>query len=156
MVLRTYLGAAQQVSRQVLGPILLSLLVAACSHHSGQSSSTAQALAMHDTAAADASEPIRHQAMRDTALRYGAQNGLAAKTIAINKTLEHEESYLNRIFNFNSLLLPHNLLPPVLVESRDTLNLDTPDSMRLSDRAYKIVRPARFVTSAPSWRNASI
>ena len=96
---------------------------------------------------------IRYQAMHDTALRYGAQHGLAERAIAINKTLEHREPHLNRIFNFNSLLLAHNVLPPVLVEATNTFNLSAPDAVRLADKTYKIVHPARFVTSAPSWRD---
>ena len=136
--------------------VLLSALLIACSglgHSRAGQSSKVQALTARDEALADVSVPIRYQAMRDTALRYGAQQGLAARTVVINKTLEHRGSYLDRIFNFNSLLLSHNVLPPVLVEARNTLNLDSPDAVRLADRVYKIVQPARFVTSAPSWRD---
>ena len=133
---------------------LFSFFLVACSGFGhGSQPTKVRELTARDAALADVSMPLRYQAMRDTSLRYGAQHGLAARAISINKTLEYRDAYLNRIFNFNALLLPHNLLPPVLVESSNTLNLDSPDAIRLADKVYKIVQPARFVTSAPSWRD---
>ena len=141
---------------RLIAPLLLSLSLVACTSGTqtyGSGQTKVHELTARDAATADLATPIRYQAMRDTAMRYGAQHGLAARTLVINKALELRESYLDRIFNFNALLLPHNLLPPVLVEARNTLNLDSPDAIRLADRIYKIERPARFVTSAPSWRD---
>lgn len=136
---------------KLIAAISFSLLLVACGMNRG--SSTARELAARDAASADVSTPIRYQGIRDTAMRYGAQEGLAAKAAVINKILENRATDLDRVYRFNALLLPHNVLPPVLVEARDTLNLDSPDALRLADRIYKIVQPARFVTSAPSWRD---
>ena len=149
----TYIPVARSLTTLTL--LLISLFLVACSgfgHSPGQSTKVRELIA-RDAELTDFSIPIRYQAMRDTSLRYGAQHGLAARALSINKTLERREASLHRIFNFNALLLPHNLLPPVLVESSNTLNLDSPDAIRLADRVYKIVAPARFVTSAPSWRD---
>ncbi len=50
------------------------------------------------------------------------------------------------------MLLDDNILPPVLIEARNTLNLSGGDSIRVADRNYKIVNQAKFITAAPTWR----
>src|SRR5262245_36974647 len=96
---------------------------------------------------------IRINAIQNTALSVGAQGGLAWRAHQINERLNKEAAYLDRIFNFNSLLLKNSVLPPVLAEGRTALNLADPYTIRLADRIYKIVSPPRFVTAAPNWRD---
>lgn len=95
---------------------------------------------------------IRKAALQETAGGVGAQAALAWRSKQINDMLLQQSRTLDRIFNFNSLVLDHNVLPPVLVEGNNTLNLDNNETIRLSDRDYQIVFPARFVTAAPTWR----
>lgn len=96
---------------------------------------------------------IRLQALRDTALSLGAQSGLAAHSDDVNAaTLQHAKT-LDRVFNFHAIMLPHNVLPPVLAEGRTTSNIEEPDTIRLADRVYKIESQARFVTAPPNWRD---
>jgi defect in organelle trafficking protein DotC len=71
---------------------------------------------------------------------------------AINTQLELQDRHLSQVFNFNGLLMPHNVLPPVLAEGRDSLNLADDETIRISDRTYQIVSQARFVTTPPHWR----
>lgn len=96
---------------------------------------------------------FRIQALQDTALTVGAQAGLYSRSIAINQMLMDESTTLDRIYNFNGLLLPHSVLPPVLGEGRDTLNLADPNTIRIADRTYAIISQAKFVTTAPNWRD---
>lgn len=96
---------------------------------------------------------FRVQALQDTALSVGAQAGLYWRSIEINQMLMDQSTTLDRIYNFNALLLPHNVLPPVLAEGRDTLNLADPNTIRIADRTYAIVSQAKFVTTAPNWRD---
>lgn len=96
---------------------------------------------------------IRINAVRSAATTYGAQIGLATQSKLINKTINKKATDMDRIFNFNRILLAHNVLPPILVESRNNLNLDGPEAIRLSDRTYQIAALARFVTAPPSWRD---
>jgi defect-in-organelle-trafficking protein DotC len=94
----------------------------------------------------------RYAVLRDTAVTTGAQAGLAWRSQAINEMLEKDSRNLDKSFNFISLMLRCNVLPPVLVEGRDTLHIDGTDAIRLSDRVYKIETPPRFVTAPPHWR----
>lgn len=96
---------------------------------------------------------IRAQALRETATTLGARGALAWRSEHIDDALEKQATYLNHVFDFNRLLLKHNVLPPILAESQGNLNLANNDTIRMDAKTYKIVAPARFVTAAPTWRN---
>lgn len=95
---------------------------------------------------------IRSKALQDTALSLGAQGGLATSSQRINIRLEKDKWYLETIYNFNSMMLSHGVLPPILVEGDNSLNLDDPTTIRISDKTYKIIAQARFATTPPNWR----
>jgi defect in organelle trafficking protein DotC len=95
---------------------------------------------------------IREMAIRETALSLGAQAGLAHRAKFIDEELTKEARRLDTIYDFNALMLPNNILPPVLLEGRNTLNLSESSAIRISDRTYKISKQAKFVTTPPNWR----
>ena len=95
---------------------------------------------------------IREMALREIALSLGAQSGLASRAREINDTLVSQQRTLDTVYNFNALILDQNILPPVLLEGRNTLNLADTQTIRISDRVYKVYKQARFVTTPPNWR----
>ena len=95
---------------------------------------------------------IREMALRETALSLGAQSGLAARARYIDDELIHQNRNLDAIYDFNALVLEHNILPPVLLEGKNTLNLADAQTIRISDRTYKVSKQARFITTPPNWR----
>jgi len=95
---------------------------------------------------------VRASALKDTALSLGAQSGLASRAKYIDNTLVKQTRQLDKVFNFNSLTIEHNILPPVLLEGKQTLNLADEQSIRISDRTFKISKQARFITTPPNWR----
>ena len=97
--------------------------------------------------------PIRKQALTDTATALGAQSALALRADTIDQTLKQQSAYLNKVFDFNQLLIKGNIQPPVLTEASNTLTADGKSALRLSDKTYKIVEPAKFVTTPANWRN---
>jgi defect-in-organelle-trafficking protein DotC len=99
------------------------------------------------------SEDLHVEALREIALSVGAQSGLAFRSKQINQALTRESHALDRIFNFNLLLLAHHVLPPVLVQGENLLNLTDRETLRLADRSYRIESQARFVTTPPVWRD---
>jgi len=96
---------------------------------------------------------MRNELLRETALSLGARGGLAARLAEINESLEKRSDYLDTVFDFRALVLPDNVLPPVLVEGRNTLNLENAQEIRAADRMYKIEKQARFITAPPTWRS---
>ena len=101
----------------------------------------------------DQINPIRLAAIRETATQLGARGALAWRSIQVNHSLTAEANYLNHVFDFNQLLLDSDVLPPVLVEADNSLNLASDDALRLASKIYKIESPARFITAAPNWRD---
>jgi defect-in-organelle-trafficking protein DotC len=95
---------------------------------------------------------LRAQILQDSALSLGAQGGLAWASEQINTKTNQDRKYLDNIFNFHAMMLSHGVLPPVLAEGDNSLNLDDPSTIRVADKTYKIIKQARFATTAPNWR----
>lgn len=96
---------------------------------------------------------IRYESLKQSARETGAQAGLSWRSKQLNKLLIDQKSRLNQIFDFNFLVLNHNVLPPVLTEGSDTLNLSDDETIRVADKEYQIVYAPRFVTAPPTWRD---
>jgi defect-in-organelle-trafficking protein DotC len=96
---------------------------------------------------------LRSQALQDIAMSVGAQAGLAWRSERINQMLTKNSSKLDRIYNFNLILLDHNVIPPVLVQGNNSLNLADGQTLRINDRTYQIIIQASFTTAPPQWRN---
>lgn len=147
--------------RIILFSLLVVGLLTACSSFIGDKGNTASLIGLQDMEqtpqgkglgrSKDQRNKIRVLAIKESALSIGAQSGLANRAKMINLYLARHAKELDKVYNFNALLLENNVLPPVLAEGRNTLNLDTPDAIRLADRTYKIAKQARFVTTPPNW-----
>lgn len=96
---------------------------------------------------------LRFDSLKEMAMTIGSQGGLARRSEIINRNLKKIEKKLFEVFNFNAVLLNNNVLPPVLEEGVQALNLDNDEAIRLANRVYRIVSPPRFVTAAPVWRD---
>ena len=96
---------------------------------------------------------IRDMDLKEIALSLGAQAGLAHRAEFIDRVLVKNQEDLDKIYDFNALVLEHNVLPPVLLEGRNTLNLADTQTIRISDRTYKVAKQARFITTPPNWRS---
>lgn len=96
---------------------------------------------------------IRYSAIKDAAISYGAQSALAWQSKKINSKLASKKQTLNEIYDFQRIMLPHNVLPPVIREATNSLNLDDSKTLRAADRTIEIVSDAKFVTTPPSWRD---
>lgn len=101
---------------------------------------------------------IRGEALREAALSYGARGGLAARSYEIRAELERRAPYLDKVYDFRSLLIPapSGLLiePPIVSESLNALLIDSKGTeAAVADRVYDIISNARIVTTGRSWRN---
>lgn len=138
----------------------LALLVACHSSRTpylGDTNSLAGLQAMSNSKSAKARSKasmskIREMALREIALSLGAQAGLAWRANIIDQSLARQARNLDMVYDFNALVLEHNVLPPVLLEGRNTLNLADTQNIRISDRTYKVAKQARFITTPPNWR----
>ena len=102
-------------------------------------------------------DKLRYPAMKDTALTYGAQAGLAYASWQLNKMLQSKASKLDRIYDFNQLMTrgPDGVmvLPPIISEAKNLFEVtdEKGKSLRVADKAYEIIEQARFTSVAPMW-----
>ncbi|KTC87418.1 MULTISPECIES: type IV secretion system DotC family protein [Legionella] len=141
--------------------ICLALLVACTRNHDdqlpGNTASLAGLQAMANVQSKKTNRrrhtnKIKETALREAALSIGAQAGLAWRARMIDDQLTRLARRLDAIYDFNALILEHNILPPVLLEGRNAFNLADAQTIRISNRTYKIAKQARFVTTTPNWR----
>lgn len=100
---------------------------------------------------------VRLDGLREAALSYGARAGLANRTFVIRQTLSGKEDYLDRIYDFNRLLIPapSGLLiePPIISESEDAMLIDNQgQAAAVADRVYNINVDAKIVAAPRNWR----
>jgi len=140
--------------------IAIACLLTACAPHQEDVDTTnlqqLQGMTAPTTKNAEAGSLIntlRTKALEEEALSLGAQAGLASASQEIDGNLEKNRQQLETLFNFNGMILTHSVLPPVLVEGDDSVNLADPDTIRIADKNYKILKQARFVTAPPNWRD---
>lgn len=104
----------------------------------------------------DEGDKLRLPAMRETALAYGARGGLSYTSWQINRMLQTRSGHLDRIYNFNRLLIrgPNGatVLPPVISEARNSYEVsDMGKSIRVADQVFEIIDQAKFSPTAPLW-----
>ncbi|MDP3560503.1 MAG: type IV secretion system DotC family protein [Legionellaceae bacterium] len=144
-----------------LSVLLLSILLIACSsdRQRGNTNSLSGLMAMYNPQGMkhkrdkNSISKIREMALKETALSLGAQSALAWHAQNINASLNEQARELDTLYDFNALVLENNVLPPVLLEGRNTLNLADTQTIRISNRTYKVAKQARFITTPPHWRN---
>lgn len=95
---------------------------------------------------------LRVKSLKESAMGVGAQGGLAYASQLMNTSMNKDRQYLDSVYNFYGMVLSHGVLPPVLAEGDNSLNLADPSTIRVADRTYKIVQQARFATTPPNWR----
>src|ERR1700761_1282546 len=71
---------------------------------------------------------MRAEALKEMAMSGGSQGGLARRAEKINYMLKKEEARLFEVFNFNAMLLRHNVLPPVLEQGLYALHQDNDET----------------------------
>lgn len=155
------LNYVMQTSIRNASIVTMALLVVACgparNSQVGDTDSLAGLQAMANTQRSTANSKastsrIREMGLKEIALSLGAQSGLAWRAKIIDEQLVKQTRNLDAIYDFNALVLEHNVLPPVLLEGRNTLNLADTQTIRVSDRTYKVSKQAHFITTPPGWR----
>ncbi|MCL5261666.1 MAG: type IV secretion system DotC family protein [Gammaproteobacteria bacterium] len=134
-------------------PIIAACFLAGCSSSSCETPEELSKIAALKATETCKINELRASVLKQTAREMGAQAGLAWQSRHINTILNKQKTSLDHIFNFNYMLLNKNVLPPVLVEGRNTLNLSDEYTIRISDHDYQIAYPPRFVTAPPTWRD---
>lgn len=148
--------------KHILVSIILLLLASCSRHQQNLDVDTAKLSSLEsvrvqplpkDGDGANGLSSLRAKSLRDSAMSLGAQGGLAWASSQMNEKLEQDNKYLDTIYNFYAMVLSHGVIPPVLEQGDNSLNLADPNTIRVADRTYKIIAQARFATTPPNWRD---
>ncbi|WP_294537735.1 type IV secretory system conjugative DNA transfer family protein [uncultured Rhodoblastus sp.] len=103
-------------------------------------------------------EPGREETLRDAGLTYGAKGGLAGRAFAINEMLRRYEDNLDRVYDFDAVVLHHPgsrilMVPPIVSEAQMAFALTEQGQVaRETACVYSITRAARLASAPPNWR----
>lgn len=136
---------------RTIGFVLLALCVG-CSSSTKPPRELIKISALKQNRGSASIATMRSEALRDTAIAIGAQGGLAWRAERIDCVLKNKQRHLDRIYEFNSLILNKNILPPVLGEGRGAANIANCETIRAADAVYRIITPPCFVSAPPTWR----
>jgi defect-in-organelle-trafficking protein DotC len=96
---------------------------------------------------------VRFNAIKETAVTYGAQAGLARRSFENKERLEKRANDLDVVYNFQPLMIEGNVLPPVLTETSEVYDQTSDDMLRVIGKVFRIESQARFTYSTPNWRS---
>jgi defect-in-organelle-trafficking protein DotC len=96
---------------------------------------------------------VRRKAIIDIASALGASGGLAYRMAQIKIDVSKNATELDKLFDFNKVLIENGVLAPVLTEGLSNYAQDSDDQIRIADKIYKIEAPAKFVSVYPTWRS---
>jgi defect-in-organelle-trafficking protein DotC len=109
--------------------------------------------AVQKRTAVTSSTHLRMESIRDYAFSIGAQAGCAKHTRQLQHLLNTLDKSLDRVYNFNVWMLPHNILPPILLQAQQAVSLVDSRTMRIAGHTYHIYKDAKFVSIPPHWRS---
>jgi defect-in-organelle-trafficking protein DotC len=106
----------------------------------------------------DGLKPGRADELRQAALIYGAQGGLAGRAFAINEMLRRYQAVLDTTFDFRSIVLPVGsgqtlMRPPIISQAQLAFALgDGGQVAHETACIYEITREAQLTSAPPNWR----
>lgn len=97
---------------------------------------------------------IEARAVRDAGRRLGATAGYNAHAKELYKEVEKYDEYLSKIFNFQSVMLPKGVIPPVIAQTDKVISYQGGREKVIKARVYRTLKDARLANPrAPSWRD---
>lgn len=106
---------------------------------------------------------LRLELLKEVAVGLGVRSGLASESEVVNNKLSKLENSLSTIYDFRRLLISspvgkfktvqYSVLPPIIEEASKLASIPQDDELRLTDKAYKIIAPAKFVSNPPDWKS---
>lgn len=94
---------------------------------------------------------LRTRMVRDAAMSAAMRAGLARQSQVINQMLEENGRYLDDVYDFAGIMLPHNVVPPV-IRRVERVTEQEADVLRYTALRFRITKQASFSTRAPTWR----
>lgn len=98
-------------------------------------------------------ENLRVKVLVESAHTLAFQAGVKWRYAMLMQAIEIRQNELDRIFNFYPLLIEGRVLPPVIQWADKSTTVEANDYATSVDAQYRIISPARIVSTPPSWRD---
>lgn len=98
-----------------------------------------------------AAHALRLQSIKEYAFSISAQIACAHHTKALEQLLNTLHHELDRVYSFTPWLLNDNVLPPILIQAKQSIHLSDDTTIRIAGQTYQIKENAKFVSTAPHW-----
>lgn len=95
---------------------------------------------------------LRKESLVEAAYTLGVQAGAVYQHKRIITILNNRDYELELIFPFRSFLIEGQVLPPVILEAFQSRKVKDSQLVE-TDVSYRIIKPARFISNPPSWRD---
>lgn len=97
---------------------------------------------------------LRFSAIAEAGTMLGIQTAVKYRHEQINEAMENIASKLDTIYDFSSLL-EHDgrVMPPVITEVRNALQIKSAAESISSQLVYKIIQDAKIISTPPNWRS---
>lgn len=103
--------------------------------------------------AAKTGEGSRFMAMKEAAFALGVQAGLYERAREINGMLSKAMPQLNKLFDFAPYMLPGNVFPPVITETKGMVEKENRSKVRKVRHSYHIVTLPALMIEPPTFIN---
>jgi hypothetical protein len=98
---------------------------------------------------------MRPSAIREAAQLVTIQTAVSYRYKQLLAETERHAAIMDTAFNFGPLLMTHGdalIMPPVLTRAGASMRIEKPDTATTAKTSYELLAPARYVPSAPHWR----
>lgn len=97
-------------------------------------------------------QATRLSMVKEAAISYAMRVALAEESEKINAIVKENERQLDEVYDFGSLMIRGNIIPPVIQRADSVSETNQDELLQYTGRVFKIKRQPRFATRAPTWR----
>lgn len=98
------------------------------------------------------SRSIRLKAMTEHAKAVAIRSGIKSRINTIHNAILDNSRDFDAIYDFSPLMIDGRVVPPVISEANNLYNQKGNTQVNTAAKIFKIVKQARFASTAPNWR----
>lgn len=98
------------------------------------------------------SRSIRLRAMTEHAKSVAIRSGIKSRIATINNAILANSREFDAIYDFAPLMIDNRVVPPVISEANNLYNQKGDTQVNTAAKIFKIVKQARFSSTAVNWR----
>ena len=98
------------------------------------------------------SRSLRLRAMTEHAKSVAIRSGIKSRIGTIHNAIMNNSREFDAIYDFAPLMIDGRVVPPVISEANNLYNQKGDNQVNTAAKIFKIVKQAKFASTAPNWR----